>query len=204
MKDLISVFKHSSHELKKVSTLTSAGMLIAVSIVIRNFAINITDDLRINFAFIGTMAIAMLFGPAPAMISAAGIDIIGYIMDGFKARDYNILLLIVKMSAALVYGFILYRKESGKKLNIAIIASRSIGTLVFQLIFNSCVLYGCYTNPNFPIMTSPEWDAFFIWITPRIIKNVICLPLECAVGLILLPLIKQAYERVFHREVSVR
>lgn len=200
MKDIFSVCRQSSQELKKVSTLTSTGMLIAVSIIIRNLSINITDDLRINFAFIGTMAIAMLFGPMPAMLSATAIDVIGYIMDGFKARDYNIFLLLVKLMAAFVYGLLLYKQETGKSLNIGIIVSRVFGTLVFQMIINSCVLYGFYTNPNFPIMTSSEWDAFFLWISPRVIKNLICLPIECVIGLILLPLIKQAYERVFRRQ----
>ncbi len=202
MKGIFYDYRESALELKKISTLTVTGMLIAVAVVLRNLSIYITEDIRISFAFIGTMAIAMLFGPSAAMLGAAGIDVIGYFLDGKVARDYNIWLLLVKVAAAAVYGVLLYRRASGKSFPVRVIIARAIGILVFQMILNSCILYDCYTNPHFPIMTKPEWDAFFIWFSPRIVKNLLMLPIECILSAFLLPLIYKAYRRVFVRNAA--
>ena len=89
MKSFFSLFSDSAGELKKVTTITVTGMLMALSIVLRNLAINISADLRITFAFLGIMAVAMLYGPVVTMIATTGIDVMGYFLDGFKARDYR-------------------------------------------------------------------------------------------------------------------
>lgn len=202
MKSFFCLFKDSADELKKVSALTACGVLMALSIVMRNMAINITADLRITFAFLGIMAIAMLFGPVVCVIASVGVDIIGYVLDGYKARDYNVGLLAVKIIIALIYGICLYKKATGKSLVISGIVSRTAVVLLCNLILNSAVLYYCYTNKNFPFMSESEWTAFRIWFTPRLIKNCVMLPIELAMISVLLPMISQAYKRIFKKAVA--
>ncbi len=199
MMSFAKLFSDSAGELKKISTLTVSGMLIAMAVVLRNLSINFSQDLRINFAFLGTMLIAMLFGPVVSMMGAAGIDIIGYILDGYKARDYNVALLAVKLFAAVIYGVMLYKKTTGKSIAINSVVSRIISVLLCQLVLNSCVLYYSYTNRNFPFMSGSEWNAFAVWMTPRVIKNAVMLPVECALTAFILPVAYQAYVRVFKR-----
>ena len=93
MKSFFLLLSDSASELKKISTLTVSGLFIALAIVLRNLTINISADLRINFAFLGVMIIAMLYGPVVSIMANASVDIIGYFLDGFKARDYNFVLL---------------------------------------------------------------------------------------------------------------
>lgn len=199
MKSFFSLFSDSAKELKKVSTLTTCGMLMALSIALRNMAINITADLRITFAFLGIMAIAVLYGPVVCVISNIGVDIIGYVLDGYKARDYNFGLLAVKILIALIYGICLYKKATGKSLVAWGIGSRAIVVVVCNIVLNSAVLYYCYTNKNFPFMSASEWTAFRLWISPRIIKNCVMFPIECVMISVMLPLISQAYNRVFKK-----
>ena len=202
MKSFFSLFSDSAMELKKVSTLTVSGLFIALSVVLRNLTINISADLRINFAFIGIMIIGMLYGPIVSVLGSVSIDIIGYFLDGFKARDYNFGLLLVKIISGLIYGIMLYKKATNKSLIVNTVAARIIVVLICQLILNSIVLYYCYQNKNFPFMSASEWSAFGIWMLPRLIKNGIMLPIEIALSAMILPIAKQSYIKVFKRKAA--
>lgn len=202
MKSFFSLFSDSAMELKKVSTLTVSGLFIALSVVLRNLTINISADLRINFAFIGIMIIGMLYGPIVSVLGSVSIDIIGYFLDGFKARDYNFGLLLVKIISGLIYGITLYKKATNKSLIVNTVAARIIVVLICQLILNSIVLYYCYQNKNFPFMSASEWSAFGIWMLPRLIKNGIMLPIEIALSVMILPIAKQSYIKVFKRKAA--
>ncbi len=218
MKSFFSLFSDSAAELKNVRTLTVAGMLTAVSIVLRaHLALNITQDLRVDFAFLFIMAAAMLYGPVTAMLCAAGTDVIGYILDGYKARDYNFALLAVKLIIALIYGIILYRAafknadpadsrggigalaRSNFPLIIRAAVARLIAVVLGNMILNSAVLYYSYTNPHFPFMTQSEWNAFFVWLSPRLIKNAVCFPIELLLIALILPAVYSSYKMVFGR-----
>lgn len=202
MKSFFSLFSDSAMELKKVSTLTVSGLFIALSVVLRNLTINVSADLRINFAFIGIMIIGMLYGPIVSVLGSVSIDIIGYFLDGFKARDYNFGLLLVKIISGLIYGIMLYKKVTNKSLIVNTVVARIIVVLICQLILNSIVLYYCYQNKNFPFMSSSEWSAFGIWMLPRLIKNGIMLPIEIALSVMILPIAKQSYIKVFKRKTA--
>lgn len=202
MKSFFSLFSDSAMELKKVSTLTVSGLFIALSVVLRNLTINVSADLRINFAFIGIMIIGMLYGPIVSVLGSVSIDIIGYFLDGFKARDYNFALLLVKIISGLIYGIMLYKKATNKSLIVNTVVARIIVVLICQLILNSIVLYYCYQNKNFPFMSSSEWSAFGIWMLPRLIKNGIMLPIEIALSVMILPIAKQSYIKVFKRKTA--
>ena len=97
----------------------------------------------------------------------------------------------------MIYGVILYKKATGKQLITGIVISRVLVVVICQLVLTSSVLYYSYTNRNFPFMSGSEWTAFKIWMTPRLIKNVLMLPIELVMSSIMLPAIRQAYTRVF-------
>lgn len=202
MKSFLKIFSDSANELKKVSTLTVSGLFIALSIVLRNLTINISADLRINFAFLGVMIIGMLYGPVVSILGNVGVDVIGYFLDGFKARDYNFALLLVKIIAGLIYGLMLYKKATNKSLITNIVISRILIVLLCQVTLNSAVLYYCYQNSNFPFMSSSEWSAFGIWMIPRLTKNAIMLPIEIALAILVVPIAKQAYSKVFRKRAA--
>lgn len=202
MKSFFLLFSDSAKELKKISTLTVSGLFIALSIVLRNLTINISADLRINFVFLGVMIVAMLYGPVVSIMANISVDIIGYFLDGFKARDYNFALLMVKILAGLIYGIMLYKKTANKSLIVNTVVSRTVVVVICNLILNSMVLYYCYWNRNFPFMSASEWSAFGAWMIPRITKNAIMLPVDIALSVMILPIAKQSYNRVFGRKIA--
>ncbi len=202
MKSFFLLFSDSAKELKKVSTLTVSGLFVALAIVLRNLTINVSADLRINFAFLGAMIIGMLYGPVLSIMGSVSVDIIGYFLDGFKARDYNFGLLLVKIIAGLIYGVMLYKKTTNKSLIVNTVIARTIVVIICQLILNSIVLYYCYQNKNFPFMSASEWSAFGIWMVPRLIKNGIMFPIEIALSVMILPMAKQTYIKVFMRKTA--
>lgn len=202
MRGFLSLFVDSARELKKVRTLTVSAMFMALSIVLRSIAVPLGADIRITFSFLGIMVIAMLYGPVIAMIANLGTDIIGYLLDGAKMREYNLLLATVVMLNGLIYGLFLYHRKSQKNLLISAGLARLFVVIVGNLILNSCILYGTYVNPAFPFhMGSDTWNAFLIWIQPRLIKSAGQFPFDIAMICILLPVAAKAYQQVFHKSV---
>ena len=116
MRGFLSLFTDSARELKQVRALTVTALLMALGIVLRSLSIPIGTDIRITFSFLGIAAIAMLYGPVVSMIASLGVDIIGYLLDGAKMREYNVLLALVVMLNALIYGMFLYHRKSKKGL----------------------------------------------------------------------------------------
>ena len=141
MRGFLSLFTDSARELKQVRTITVAALFMALSIVLRTIAIPIGTDIRITFAFLGVMIIAMLYGPVVSMIAALGTDIIGYLLDGSKMREYNLLLALVVVLNALVYGLFLYRRTSQKNLLFSAVLARLTVVLIGNLVLNSSILY---------------------------------------------------------------
>ena len=79
MSALAMSFKKSAAELKNIKCIAVTGMLIAIAIVLRSIAIQITPDLRIVFSFLAIITIAMLFGPVVAAPAALLTDFIGFL-----------------------------------------------------------------------------------------------------------------------------
>lgn len=202
MRGFLSLFTDSARELKQVRTITVAALFMALSIVLRTIAIPIGTDIRITFSFLGVMIIAMLYGPVVSMIAALGTDIIGYLLDGSKMREYNLLLALVVVLNALVYGLFLYRRTSQKNLLFSAVLARLTVVLIGNLVLNSSILYACYINPDFPFaMSSSAWNAFGTWMLPRLIKNVGQFPFDVIMICVLLPIVVKAYQQVFHKSV---
>ena len=202
MRGFLSLFTDSARELKQVRALTVTALLMALGIVLRSLSIPIGTDIRITFSFLGISAIAMLYGPVVSMIASLGVDIIGYLLDGAKMREYNVLLALVVMLNALIYGMFLYHRKSKKGLIFSAVLARLTIVVVGNLVLNSSILYASYINPHYPFhMSSSEWTAFFTWMLPRLVKNVGQFPFDIVMLCVFLPIIAKAYDQVFHKSV---
>ncbi len=201
MKRFFSIFQDSARELSDIRTITVGGMLMAVAIVLRALAIPITSDIRVTLSFLGILMMAYLYGPVLSMLGYIGVDIIGYILDGSKMRDYNFALLAVKIFEGLVYGLIVYQQHTGRSIKLTLVRAviaHLIVVIIGHLIMNSSVLYYCYYNTRFPFLTSSEeWLAFKTWFSARLLKNAILFPAECILMIVLVPAIDKAYYLVF-------
>lgn len=78
MRDFLSVFTDSAKEFTKVRSLVTTSLLVAVSMVIEMFSIDI-GFAKLNFAFLAIAIIGMLFGPCMGMMAGFACDIVGYL-----------------------------------------------------------------------------------------------------------------------------
>ena len=203
----------SLRELKKPSAVIITLLLTGASILLTKFlGMYISPDLRVTFAFVGIMGVAVLYGAVPCMISAAAADIIGYIIDDGQIRSYNLWILAVKLICALFYGWFLYRKRYGRigaarhletllpssvveNIEIALrgVAARIAVIFIGNIVLNSMVLYHSYRNKAFPFVSGAEWHNFLVWARPRADTNLSMMPYECAVCLLALPVLNILY-----------
>ena len=63
MRKLRQQFVDSSKEMKNISTLVLTALFIALGIVLGQFTIQITQDMKVGISFIATQLTATLFGP---------------------------------------------------------------------------------------------------------------------------------------------
>ena len=183
MKSFFSMFKESAAELKNVRCITTTGLLVALYIILDMFSLKIGESIKINFDFIATATIGMLFGPVPAVLAALAGDFIGCILTGNSPLPLLSLLEVLK---GLLYGTMLYNKSYIRLFIFAVIA-RVIDSAVICLLLNSAVLmyYG---------YMSRTLEQFYA----RCIKLAIELPVFIPMMTVLLP-VCMAYERIFGR-----
>lgn len=153
----------ASREMYRLSSLTGAAMLTALSAVVNRFTISFTTTLRLSFAFLTVGLCGMLYGPIMTGIAGVAVDLLrylviggGYYFPGFTLNEFI---------TGFLYGWFLYKKPV--TLPRVFLAKLSVTVLI-----NLCltplwlsILYG---------------DAFIVLLTARIAKNLIMLPVETA------------------------
>lgn len=206
MKSFFSLFTDSAKSLKDLRTLTTTAMLIAIAVVIRSLGIQITADVRIVFTCIPIAIIGMLFGPIVCGMSAFSIDFIGFLIADTTGNPYSIQLGIVKILVGILYGVVLYRKEISYengvrvKNGLTIALARGSVMIVCDIILNSYFIYTLYVNKNFSLIESfgdsEMMKSMLVWISPRVIKNLVQYPIDVVLLLITLPVANTAYRNV--------
>ncbi|MCX6097549.1 MAG: folate family ECF transporter S component [Caldiserica bacterium] len=174
MKKLLWFMKSSTNELKSVSTISVAGMLVAVSVVLSFLKVVISSVLEISFAFLPLAAGGLLYGPVVGGIMGVLSDVLGYYIrpNGPFFPGFTLNALI---SGAL-YGLFLYKKPV--TLKRVIIVSALIAILI-NLLLNSLWLSMMYGK------------AFVVLLTARIVKNVVMFPIDTVLLMALLKFIER-------------
>ncbi len=199
MKSFFRSFSESARSLTQLRTLTTTGLLLALGIVLRYVAIDVTADLRISFAFIATAAIGMLYGPVVCGASAVILDFLGYIITNKSPRFYSPQLALVILLSGIVYGCLLYKcdfKNDRIKSFVKIIAANLIIAVVCNILLNTYFLYTLYVNKNFSFLSASALKGFGAYMLPRAVKNVIEFPIRVVILGLVLPAIKLAYDKV--------
>lgn len=157
------MFKKSAKQLRKPLTLTTAAMMIAVYVVIYMVKIPIAVESRVSVTFLPVVISAYLGGPVIAMLVGAIGDILGFLV--FPSGQFFPGFTISAMLVGLIYGVFLYGVNS-KKLRLRVIISTAIITLLIYTVLNTVWLTILYQK------------AFLIYLSSRIIKNLITFPFQ--------------------------
>lgn len=171
-------FRQSYQELKKVRTLTTLSLLVALGVVLGLFTIIPNEFLKIGLRFLITASMGFLFGPVPAMLGAAAIDLLVYILRPtgpyFFGFTFNAAL------TGLIYGLFLYRRPM--KLWRAFLA-KGVVNLAVNVMLSTVwlsMLYGKSVAVLFPA---------------RLIKNAVALPAEAILLWAVLSAVGKAWRR---------
>lgn len=197
MKKIIRAFSQSAAEFKDLRSVIVTGLLIALSMVIESFTINL-GFAKINFAFLAIAAIGMLYGPTVSLFAGGICDILGYLVapEGAFFPMYT----LIGMAQGLIYGLIAYRRLCTKPVSnpyrnsemmIRIIAARVVDVLVINLICNTAA------NFHYGFLSDRTLGAA---IAARVAKNVIELPFDIILIAAILPAVLAAYEQVFKKQ----
>lgn len=194
----MKMFRNSLAELKDLRAVLVTGLLIAVSMVIESFTINL-GFAKINFAFLAIAAIGMLYGPAVGFLAGGLCDIVGYI----AYPDGGFLPLYVLLGAAqgLLYGLVAYRRHHigflranqfahgmDLEMMLRLGAARLLDVLIINLVCNTAANY------HYHFLREETLGAA---IVARVAKNLLELPVDILLIVVVLPAVLQAYSIVF-------
>lgn len=168
------VIQASAKELKHASTISIAGMLIAISVVLSLFNVVFSNVLQISFAFLPIAMGGMLYGPVVGGIMGIAADVLGYFAkpNGPFFPGFTLNALI----AGALYGFFLYRKPVSLKRVVVVML---IVTIVINLGLTSYWLSMMYGQ------------AFIALMTGRILKNIVMFPINVALLMTFLKLVEK-------------
>ena len=157
-----NMFLTSAKELKTTSTLAVCAMLAALALILNSVAsINIGPYVKIGFSGIPNQIADYLFGPITGCLFAGVLDIVKFFIrpDGpfFFGFTFNAML------SGLIYGTLLYRRPV------------SIKRIVIAEFFVKLVI-NCGLNTLWISMLYGK--GFIALLGPRVIKNVIMLPID--------------------------
>ena len=151
----------SSHELKRMQSLSGTGMLVTLNTVISFFRIQVSHILEISFASIMIGACGYLYGPVLTGIAGVVADIVKFIVrptgpffPGFTLNEFLV---------GFLYGCFFYKKEITLKRTIL---ARISVVIIINFILTPIWLNMMYGTPSFAL--------------PRIIKNTLLLPIDVA------------------------
>lgn len=155
------LWKDSLHELKDVKALAVAAMLLAIAVVLGFYSLQLTDFLKIGFAFLADELTGMMFGPVVGGLMGGIADLVKYLVH--PTGPFFPGFTISGMASGVIYGLVLYHKPLSLK---RVIMANGFVTLIVNVCMNTywlTLLYG---------------SAFFAILPARIIKEAVMLPIS--------------------------
>lgn len=166
--------------MKNTRVIILMGLLIALDVVLTRFLSIQLLTLRIGFGFIPVALAAIMFGPILGGVTAAAADIIGMML--FPNGAYFPGFTLSAFLSAAIYGVYLYRKpKSILRIGLAVLTI----ILIIDISLNTVWLTMLYNK------------AFFVILGPRVIKNLIMIPVQTSVIYVLWKYIGSFIESTF-------
>lgn len=195
----MKIFRESLRELKDLRALAVTAMLIAVSMLIESFTINL-GFIKINFSFLAIAAIGMLYGPAVSFLAGGICDVLGYLVS--PSGGFFFIYTVIAAVQGLLYGLIAYRKlpkASAPKAYRASMLTRLIIARVADVLFINLI---CNTAANYyyGFLADKTLPAA---IAARVAKNLLELPVDLLLISVVLMAVLEAYAAVFGRKKAV-
>lgn len=156
-------FSSSWRALRRTRTLTTAGILLAIQMVLSSYGtIELNDSLKISLAHLTLAPTAIFFGPVVAAFQGALSDILGFLLK--PTGPYFPGFTLSALLGGLVYGVMFYKTQ---RRVWQIVLARLIIIVVINIALNTLFLTMLYGPSR--LVTLPA----------RALKNIIQLPMDC-------------------------
>ncbi|MBQ2991743.1 MAG: folate family ECF transporter S component [Clostridia bacterium] len=158
-----SQFADSLRALRRTSTVTTAGLLLAIQMVLSSYGvIEVTDSLKISLAHLALAPTAILFGPVAAALQGALSDVLGFLLK--PTGPYFPGFTLTALLGGLIYGLFLYRTKHA-------LWQIVLARLVIIVFVNICL--------NTVFLTMLYGPSRLATLPLRAFKNIIQLPIDC-------------------------
>ena len=156
-------FADSAASLRRTRTLTTAGILLAIQMVLSSYGvIEVNDSLKISLAHLALAPTAMLFGPVVTGLQGALSDILGFLLK--PTGPYFPGFTLSALLGGVIYGMMFYKTECRLW---QIVLARLLIIVLVNICLNTVfltMLYGPSRLATLPL---------------RAFKNIIQLPFDC-------------------------
>lgn len=163
MTNLRRQFRDSFHELKDVKALAMTAMLLAVAVVLGFYTLQVTDFIKIGFAFIADEMTGMLFGPVVGGLMGGAADLVKFLVR--PTGPFFPGFTISGAASGVIYGMVLYK-------NPPTLGRVALANGIVMIVVNICM--------NTYWLTLLYGDAFFAILPARIIKQAVMYPIYVA------------------------
>jgi len=154
-------WKMAAKELTDLRTLIFAALIIAIRVALKQLFIPVGENLSIYIGFIFTAVGGSIYGPVMALIVGTITDLLGFVVAPTGA--FNPLFTLVEVLSTFLYALVLYRRKI--TFGRLLLAKLSVNVLA-NIILQSSIMAIVYGK------------AFYVYVVPRILKNIVMLPFE--------------------------
>ncbi len=161
------------------------AILLAMLIILSRFLSIKTPIVKISFAFVPTMLCAVWLGPKWTILLNVLGDVIGATL--FPTGPYFVGYTITTAIAALIYGLLLYKKDSNCYTNINFLIRLIIATTLVAVICNMGL------NTLWSAITTGK--AFWALLSARIVKQLIMIPIHVIVIFFLEKVLRKPFDK---------
>lgn len=181
--DLPKSINHKPFDkLRNTKNLVFLSVMMALYLVLRSISIAINPYIYITFGFVPLMIIAKIFGPPITCISGILVDILAYIIS--PKGPYIFGFTINAGLSGLIYGLFLYEPKFKPTKLWKIISAKTSVQVFINILLTTLWLAMTYGK------------SYKILFYPRLIKNLIQLPVDIVIAYSCLKLFDVAYNRL--------
>ena len=182
-------WRDAAAEMKSTRMLVVTALLVAMRIALKPLAIPIAANLSIQTATLATALGAMIFGPVVAIPAAIISDTVGFMV--YPTGDYFLPFVLTEIAGTMIYALFLYRaKVSTTRVMLARFSICFFVNVVLQQ-FIYAWYYMYIGNPESAINS-----IMGIMTVTRIVKNLVCFPIETVVLTLFLKVLLPVTRRV--------
>ena len=210
------IFKRSAKELSDQRCITVTAILIALDLVLK-FYLNwqVTDELKISFAFVAIAAIGMLYGPTVGALACVVTDVVGFLIK--PSGTFSPLFTLVEVMGGVLYGLFLYGfnpikpdLESPKAFFKSVFSNWGAALRITLAKISVAVMCNLIMTPLFITLQKQMeasdftpavfWAGFISRVGTRLVKNAIEAPIHILILMLTLFPIMAVYRSVFKKQ----